>query len=189
MLSEVLADADLSHLCSMLSSETLESCSSRLAADGRPAFLTHVKKLGVAKLSDRQKLATVIGKASKGDGSGSSLKESGNGWYSMDLSKEFVVDDFSGSTFCDRLSCLSEVGESPLLPGESTRTDVRKPSARVRLIALYGSGYDANAFDEWQKKSPQWLEYVNRTIALHAENGPHGSQDKGLCKLNARLDS
>ena len=61
-LSEVLSQLELTHLANELKGSTF----AELSTLARPALLTKLKELGVAKLPERQKLATGISKAAKG---------------------------------------------------------------------------------------------------------------------------
>jgi len=180
-LSEVLADANLGHLCEHFSGQTLESCAAQLASDGRPAFIKHIKNLGVEKLGDRQKVATVIGKAAKAAGSAgppATTAARNQAWLSMGIAKEFNAEAFDTRAFANTLAPLKPLGGSPLMPGEPP--DVCKHEARVRLIALYGTGYDAAAFAEWAHAAPDWLEM--RVLELPG----HGTREhEGLWSLAA----
>ena len=44
---------------------SLATCTAVLAAEGRTALIKHLKEVGVDKLADRQKLATVVAKVAK----------------------------------------------------------------------------------------------------------------------------
>ena len=61
-IADVLLQLELTHLADVLNGNTF----SELSALARPALLTKLKDLGVAKLPERQKLATGISKAAKG---------------------------------------------------------------------------------------------------------------------------
>ena len=58
-MAAVLTELGLGHLSESLSNETFETCAVALQKD-RPAFLAHLKQLGVTRLADRQKLANSI---------------------------------------------------------------------------------------------------------------------------------
>mmetsp|Transcript_76079 Transcript_76079/g.126809 ORF Transcript_76079/g.126809 Transcript_76079/m.126809 type:complete len:212 (+) Transcript_76079:137-772(+) len=61
-LPSLLEEAGLGHLAQLLQNETLETCH-ELVANSRIAFLNRLKGLGVVKLAERQKLATVVAKS------------------------------------------------------------------------------------------------------------------------------
>ena len=63
-LLELLADCQLEHLREPLCENTLGLLDESLCG-GRPELLKHLKEVGVAKLSDRQALATALAKAKK----------------------------------------------------------------------------------------------------------------------------
>lgn len=64
-LMALLRSCALVHLQSPLAAESLAACTAVLAAEGRTALIKHLKEVGVDKLADRQKLATVVAKAAK----------------------------------------------------------------------------------------------------------------------------
>lgn len=190
-LFDILAEANLSHLGELFANETLETCASRLVADGRPAYLKHIKELGVEKLSDRQKLATVISKAAKAADGGlppPPLPKNAS-LSSMTMAKEFTVSgDVHSSQFATNVSPLKPLGDSPLLPGEAD--GVRRPDARIRLIALYGSGYEASAFDEWQRAAPKWLELRTLELPGHGARAAEGFWSLGTpCAADGALSN
>ena len=175
-LTDLLTASNLSHLADILGSESLESCSEQFTALGRPGYIKALKDLGVEKLGDRQKLATVIAKAAKSGGDVAAATESTSGtarpqhlrhFFSVTLAKDQRIDDVTSSMFNTSLQPLASLGGSSLLPGEVATVsgvgkhsgkDVRKPDSKVRLIALYGSGHDATYFDDWKASTPKWLE-------------------------------
>ena len=131
-----------------------------LHGSGRPALLNGIKELGVARLAERQALATTVGKLVRGEplrtqpkipplfdsGIASELR---NGLRSR--------QSLSSAGFCSELEKLPSLGASPLLPGESGDSNLR-PFAKVRLLALYGAGDTARAFNAWMAGAPSWLE-------------------------------
>ena len=173
-MEEFLAAAKLGHLTAVLSAETLETCAARLAEVGRPGFISYLKEIGVEKLSERQKMATLVAKAAKAGGDAATVvvaataskKLPFRSMLNLDLCREFemVVEDPNWNGFLKRVAPLQRLGDSDLLPGEvigselPRNADPRKPEAKLRLIALYGSGYDASAFDAWKQQAPEWLE-------------------------------
>ena len=66
-LNELLGPAGLDHLVSKLSDLGLDGCLELYSQGGRTKFLAHCKELGVASLSERQKLAGLIAKTSRGE--------------------------------------------------------------------------------------------------------------------------
>ena len=62
-LNLFLEDAEFGHLCKAMASITWDECDV-LYKEGRPRLITRLGKLGIS-LSDRQKFATLFGKASK----------------------------------------------------------------------------------------------------------------------------
>ena len=66
-IGAVLDAAGLAHLAPLLAAETLESVQAAALAS-RSAFLARLKQLGVASLSDRQKVATLCAKAARAAG-------------------------------------------------------------------------------------------------------------------------
>ena len=64
-LLAALDDASLTHLSGALGDCTLEESCELLNQQGRPAFLAHLKQLGVNGLSDRQKIANALGKVAR----------------------------------------------------------------------------------------------------------------------------
>ena len=61
---ELLAEQGLSHLCSVVNGLSLEECVIQATSE-RVLFLQHLKSVGVAKLSERQKLANACGQVQR----------------------------------------------------------------------------------------------------------------------------
>ena len=59
----LLMELKLSHLSEVLGGEPLERLVETLQSEGRPSCLTHLKTLGVSKLTERQALINGLGKA------------------------------------------------------------------------------------------------------------------------------
>ena len=170
-MSAVLEAASLLHLSDQLSTANVDQLGSQLAATGRPAFLKALKELGVEKLSERQKLATAIGKASKGTSSTSTTSVDFR-WSSMQLAKELIGDADDNMLHTTLESSLPRIGESPLLPGEPS--DHARPDARMRLIMLYGSGHKASDLRAWQAACPPWLEMRVVELPGHGTRAAEG---------------
>lgn len=63
-LIDALPDATaMAHLHEILRQLDFDECCSLLGSDGRVAFLTHLKQVGISKLADRQQLANALGRA------------------------------------------------------------------------------------------------------------------------------
>jgi hypothetical protein len=187
-LSDMLTEGGLSHLTDGLASESLDTLATSLAELGRPKFISHLKSLGVEKLSERQKLATMVGKVAKSGGDTSvALKSAGtpiwmpkgsSALYNLTLAREQQLPESpSSQLFAKRIMELPPLGPSVLLPGEvdDATVPLRKPdTGRMRLIALYGSGYDATAFDMWRRQAPKWLEIRAHELPGHGTRESEG---------------
>lgn len=180
-LPDVLASSSLSHLADALAGHSLEDCARALEQSGRPAYLKTLKEIGIEKLSDRQKLATAIGKAAKGldlvKAPASAVRN--RGLTDIQLAKECAVDSWTSKEFIGKLEVLAPLGESGPLPGEAADAAATyRPTGRIRLIVLYGSGHKASDLDEWRARAPKWLEL--RVLELPG----HGSRiDQGLWSI------
>ena len=64
-LESVLQQASLTHLRSVLATETLDGLCSEFAAGGRVRFLRTMRERGVASLQDRQALANAVSRESR----------------------------------------------------------------------------------------------------------------------------
>ena len=164
-LPDFLAAASLSHLISVLADWSCEVLMADLQAMGRPGFLKALKERGVDKLVERQKLATLIAKVAKGEdvvaaaSGGGGSKNVHLRWCDMEAAKDLIGSLTLGKALTHELSeSLPALGKSPLLPGEPSDGSKLRPTARVRLIALYGTGHDATHLASWQTSCPPWLE-------------------------------
>ena len=159
-LSELLESAKLGHLADVLGAESLDFYLASLEAQGRPTFIKSLKEAGVAKLSERQALATLIAKAAKSGSAAPPERERASGlrgiFSNMLLAKDFTVSEPNFKGFRETLKPLARLGESAPLKGETAPRC--RPEACVRLIALYGTGHDASVFERWQAGAPKWLE-------------------------------
>lgn len=191
-LCELLAEASLGHCAEAMSSETLESCASRIA-QGRPAFLKHIKEIGIEKLSDRQKIATLIAKAAKSGGVAPAPAKQKRALENLDLARELIqyIHDLSDGECSRKLEPLKPLGATPPMRGEPAAEGsasvalASRPEARVRLVAIYGSGCTAESFDAWRASAPTWLEL--RVLELQ---GIGTRESEGLWSLGcARVET
>jgi surfactin synthase thioesterase subunit len=173
-----------------MAGETLEGLLGRYA-QGRPALLKNLKQLGVDTLSDRQKLATLIGKSKSGGGA-----DTTQSMPSMLLNLRIAQEVLGGGAgvepddaqFATQLRPLKPLGASSPLRGESV--EACRPEARVRIVALYGSGHDATAFAEWQSAAPSWLELRVLELPGHGTRAAEGLWSTGeACEEDMHLAS
>jgi len=169
-LTLLLSAVNLGHLMVPLKSQTLNGLV-ELSGEGRVGFLKALKELGVSKLADRQALVSAIARFSRGNQIGPA-KPNKKPLHDMLLSKDFAKLNPRSAGSIKELKALPVLGSGPLLPGESL--NVRRPSACIRLIVMYGAADSAEAFSEWQTNTPPWLEVRVFELPGHGARASEG---------------